>query len=372
MEFDIETFHATAVQTPSNEDVGPMRDVLVKTLTEAGYSPRVDGLGNVIVSRGGADATGSDGHQSTGPHLVLNTHIDTVSPHIPYAREGDVVRGRGACDAKGPLAALVAAFLRTDPGSGRLTLAITPNEETIQTGAARLKETLSADGYIVGEPTDLDVCIAARGQCEATITVSGAGGHAASVPLASNPVYGVGRVLEALSAYDEQVGPDAHELLGAPKLTPTILSGGDTTNRVPEACQLTVDRRSVPPETSDSFQQTLQAYVNQHVPETQTAEVELIRSDTPFPDAFVTDRDAPLVSALQSASDGSIRPFSAATEASYFAQTTPTVVFGPGVLADNEGAVAHSPREYVRLSEVRAAADAISSALTTLFSTDTT
>ncbi|NIC00915.1 M20/M25/M40 family metallo-hydrolase [Halobacterium sp. R2-5] len=42
-------------------------------------------------------------------HLVLNTHLDTVPPHIPFEQEGDVVRGRGACDAKGSLAAFLQA-----------------------------------------------------------------------------------------------------------------------------------------------------------------------------------------------------------------------------------------------------------------------
>jgi acetylornithine deacetylase/succinyl-diaminopimelate desuccinylase len=87
--------------------------------------------------------------------------------------------------------------------------------------------------------------------------------------------------------------------------------------------------------------------------------VDLIRPDTPFPEAFATDEEAEVVRALQRASGGAIRPFGAATEASYFAQEAPTVVFGPGDLTDDRGAVAHSEREYVRLSEVRAAARAV-------------
>ncbi|TQQ83504.1 M20/M25/M40 family metallo-hydrolase [Halonotius terrestris] len=361
--FDIEEFHAEAVQTPSHESVDEMRELLVDTLTDAGHSPHVDDDGNVLVSRGVGDVT--DEGATASPHIVLNTHIDTVAPHISYEPDGDVVRGRGACDAKGPLAALLAAFLRTEPDEGTLTLAITPDEETTQIGAAALADRLSADGFIVGEPTDLDVCTAARGQCEAEITVSGAGGHAASVPADENPMYLIGHVLTALSAYDDTVGTEADPLLGEPKLTPTVLSGGDTTNRVPDECRLTVDRRSVPPETSDGFRESLQAYLADQLPDRDVA-VDLLRADTPFPDPFVTDSDAELVTTLAAASDGDIRAFGAATEASYFAATAPTVVFGPGVLADDEGPVAHASREYVRLSDVRAAADAVETALTTL------
>jgi len=363
--FDIEEFHAAAVQTPSHEAVDDMRELLVETLTDAGHPPRVDDDGNVVVSRGAGDSI--DDGDPASPHVVLNTHLDTVAPHIPYERDGDTVRGRGACDAKGPLTALLAAFLRTDPDAGTLTLAITPDEETTQLGAAALADRLSADGFIVGEPTDLDVCIAARGQCEAEITVSGAGGHAASVPADDNPVFGLKHVLAGLASYDDAVGPSSHDLLGDPKLTPTIVTGGDTPNRVPDQCRLTVDRRSVPPETSEAFASSLATHLDETTPGEQTVAVDLIDPETPFPDPFVTDSDAAIVDALQTASGGDVRAFGAATEASHFAPTSPTVVFGPGVLADDEGAVAHADREYVRLADVRAAADAVTAALDTLF-----
>ncbi|MFP8951431.1 M20 family metallopeptidase [Natrialbaceae archaeon A-arb3/5] len=356
MTFDLAAFHAEAIQTPSHEDVTEMRELLRETLRDAGHESEVDEFGNVLASRGADD----------GPHIVLNTHIDTVAPHVPYERDGDVVRGRGACDAKGPLAALLAAFLRVEPTSGRLTLAITPDEETLMTGAEGLQDRLSADGYIVGEPTDLDVCIAARGQCEATVTIEGESGHAASVPGAENPVFGLVPVLDALRTYDEDAGPGEDPVLGEPKLTPTMLDGGEAPNRVPERCQLTVDRRTVPPETSDSFRAGLQAYLAERVPDTLDVSVDLIRPDTPFPKAFVTDEDESLVRTMQEASGGDVRPFGAATEAGFFAVDAPTVVFGPGVLADEEGGVAHAEREYVRLSAVEAAADSIEVALADL------
>jgi acetylornithine deacetylase len=59
-----------------------------------------------------------------------------------------------------------------------------------------------------------------------------------------------------------------------------------------------------------------------------------------------------------------VRPFTAATEASYFAREVPTVVFGPGDLADGTGPVAHADREYVQLPEVERAATVLAGALT--------
>jgi acetylornithine deacetylase/succinyl-diaminopimelate desuccinylase-like protein len=79
----------------------------------------------------------------------------------------------------------------------------------------------------------------------------------------------------------------------------------------------------------------------------------------PHPEAFATDEDAPLARVLRDASGGEVRPFGAATEASYFAADAPTVVFGPGVLADDDGPVAHADREYVDRREIGRAADIV-------------
>jgi len=352
MIFDVADFHREAVEIPSHEDVGAMRDLLVETLAAGGVESTVDDWGNVVAARGQPS-------DQADWHLVFNTHVDTVPPHVPYGRDGDVVRGRGACDAKGPLAAMVGAFLAADLGAGRLTLAVTPDEETTQTGAAHLADRLSADGYVVGEPTDLDVCTAARGQFEGTVTIHGESAHAADPGSGHNAIQAAAPILQAMEAYDEKTGPGEHETLGYPILTPSMVEGGEATNQVPAECTITFDRRSVPPETSESFCADLQAHLEQWLPESMDLTVDLIRPDTPFPEAFATDTDAELVRTLQEASGGGVRQFGAATEASYFASNGPTVVFGPGDLSDEMGAVAHSKREYVRLSEVRTAARAV-------------
>jgi acetylornithine deacetylase/succinyl-diaminopimelate desuccinylase len=350
MPFDRNAFHRKAVDTPSHEDVAAMRSLLVETLENAGQEPEVDEVGNVVATRD----TGSD-----GPHLVLNTHLDTVPPHVPYGRDGDVVRGRGACDAKGPLAAFIDAFVSASLAKGRVTLAVSPDEETSQFGGQHLAESLSPDGVIVGEPTGLDVCIAARVSFGGHITIEGESAHASEPESGQNPIAAVGAVVEALARFDEERGPAVHEVLGAPVLTPTRIEGGQRLNQIPAECTVSFDRRSVPPETSDEFFTALQQYLDEELPAEYEVVVEPAYPDSPEPEAFVTDRDAPLVQTLAKQSGGEIRAFGAATEASYFAPQAPTVVFGPGVLADNDGPVAHSGREYVRRSEIRAAAGVV-------------
>jgi len=346
-------FHERAVRTPSHEDVTAMRELLVETLREHGVDPAVDGAGNVLASKG----TGR-------PHYVLNTHIDTVPPHVEFARDGDTVEGRGACDAKGPLAALLAAFFAVDPADGRVTLAVTPDEETDSTGAAALD--LDADGFIVGEPTDLDACTSARGRFQGTIELTGEGAHAAEPGTGANAVAAAEQVLEAVRTYDAARGAAEHPELGPPTLTPTRISGGDAANRVPDACTVTFDRRTVPPETQSEFFDGFAAHVREAVPEHVGVAVEPAERETPFLEAFDTPEDSAVVEALVGAGAGSARPFGAATEASYFAADAPTVVFGPGVLADDEGPVAHAQREYVRRSDVERAAEMLTGALSRL------
>ena len=352
MIFDVADFHREAVEIPSHEDVGAMRDLLVETLAAGGVESTVDDWGNVVAARGQPS-------DQADWHLVFNTHVDTVPPHVPYGRDGDVVRGRGACDAKGPLAAMVGAFLAADLGAGRLTLAVTPDEETTQTGAAHLADRLSADGYVVGEPTDLDVCTAARGQFEGTVTIHGESGHAASPGSGANAIAAAEAVLGGMATYDAERGPGEHEALGEPLLTPTMIEGGEATNQIPAECRITFDRRSVPPETSAAFPTALETHLRPLVPDQVSLSVDLIRPGTPFPEAFATDPNADLVAAIRRAGAGDVRPFGAATEASHFAADAPTVVFGPGVLADEDGPVAHAEREYVDLAQVRRARDVL-------------
>jgi len=363
--FDPVAFLDAAVQIRSHEDVTEMRELLVDTLDAHGADPLVDDAGNTLATRG-----------SGSPHVVLNTHIDTVSPHVPYDREDGVIHGRGACDAKGPLAALLSAFLGTEP-DGRLTLAVTPDEEVYSTGAAALDLTAlpgvddaTADAYIVGEPTGLDVCTAAKGRFEGTISLSGRNAHAAEPETGVNAVAAAEGALEAIRTFD--AGRDPHPTLGPPTLTPTVVEGGEATNQVPAACTLTVDRRSVPPETAAGFAAELERAVDDATPDPVGVKFAPTERPTPFLEAFATDADEPVVRHLAAAADrvtdgaaGAVRPFTAATEASYFAPA-PTVVFGPGVLADDEGPVAHADREYVRTAEVERAAAALTEALAAL------
>jgi acetylornithine deacetylase len=358
MGFDPIEFLETAVETPSHEDIGLMRTLLCDRLDEHGIEPTVDGAGNVLASKG-------EGR----PHVVLNTHLDTVTPHVPAERDGDVLHGRGACDAKGPLAAMVAAFLDCDPDWGRLTLAVTSDEETYSTGAAALLASLDLDGergdaVIVGEPTGLDVCTAGKGRFEGRVRVEGESAHAAEPGTGENAITQAAPVIDALTSFGERPGNlPMHPDLGAATLTPTVIESGTATNQVPAACEIVVDRRSVPPETAAGFESALDEYLRERCG--SGVEFQLTERETPFLESFETPAESEVVSAFRGVGCET-RPFTAATEASYFAPEAPTVVFGPGGLVDDDGPVAHAEREYVRLSAVEHAAELLNDVLAEL------
>lgn len=366
------------VDLPTHESVDEARALVRDVLADHGVNAHVDDAGNLLATRGNPEA---------GPHVVLNTHIDTVPPGVPLGCDGDVVHGRGACDAAGPLVSLLAAFLDVKPErddcGGAVTLALTPDEETLSRGAHHLvtgggadadddrpvDALAGADAFVVGEPTDLAACTAAKGRFQGTLSLGGESAHAAEPESGTNAIAALEDALAAIRTFDERPdAPPAHDQLGAATLAPTVVDGGTATNQVPGSASAVLDRRSVPPETADGFRAALLEHVREHVPEAATVEFAFTERETPFLEAWATDDSAAVVDALVDAGAGAPRPFGAATEASYFAALAPTVVFGPGVLADDDGAVAHSPREYVRASDVERAGEVVSDALAALLS----
>jgi acetylornithine deacetylase len=340
-------FLEETVPTESHESVEEMCDYLVENVTGA-YE---HASGCVVAEKG----TGE------GETILLNTHMDTVAPHVPYERDEGVVRGRGACDAKGPLAAMVAAHERFDAGDGNRAKE-SPRRARRRALPRGLLRYLRDEGddfefAVVGEPTSLDVCAAAKGRFEATVEFSGETAHAASGD-------GKGAVSCAAGAVRrlDAVESERDELLGESRLTVTLFEGGEASNRVPERATITLDRRPLPSESAEEFvalaKETLDGIDCGY-------DVRLAERPTPFLEAFRTDEDGAHVQRFVDAVEKEgvetrVRAFEAATEASYLAQHAPVVVFGPGAISEDDGTpVAHSEREYVRTEEVREAADAL-------------
>ncbi|MFP4175524.1 MAG: M20/M25/M40 family metallo-hydrolase, partial [Halobacteriales archaeon] len=209
MNVDPVGFLEDTVPIESHENVEGMRDYLLENVSGA----RKHASGCVVAERGEGDGT-----------VVLNTHMDTVAPHIAYERDGDVVRGRGACDAKGPLASMVAAYEGFDADVRTVRLVVSPDEETLSRGLhsyLRDEGGVDIDFAVVGEPTSLDICTAAKGRFEATVEFVGESAHAAS----GDGTSAVSCAADATRRL-ESVEPSHDELLGESRLTVTRVEGG--------------------------------------------------------------------------------------------------------------------------------------------------
>lgn len=342
--FDELEFLRDGVKIDTSESVEEIREFIVKTLSDHGVNAEVDDAGNLIASKG-----------SGRPHLVLHSHMDTVEPNLEFEETEEEIRGRGACDAKASVAVFLKALTEADSKIGRLTVSLTPDEETESRKVADLG--LDPDAVIVGEPTDLDICNSSKGRFEVQIEIEGETAHAANPEKGVNAVRTASKIINVLDDFDSGEGDDE---LGSPTMTPTVISGGESSNVVPETCRVRIDRRSVPGEKMEEFIERLSFFVENLDIE---GDIEIRRgaNNSPLLGAFRTPRDEKLVESLRQKA-GDIRPFDAVCEASYFSPK-PTVIFGPGKLSDEEGGVAHSEREYVKKEKVKKASETVKQAV---------
>ncbi len=201
---------------------------------------------------------GSEGH----PRLVLNGHTDvvpegdvslwSVPPYEGVVREGRVY-GRGACDMKGGLAAMMIAAKAIKESDvklrGSLVLHFAMGEETGEPGTkCLLEEGYTGDWGIVLEPTDLKVMTAEKGLAWYHFTIQGKPTHASVPDQGVNAVEKALKLMEALKRYDREIRSRRHPLCGTALCSITMIRGGVKENIIPESCWLAVDRRIVPGE----------------------------------------------------------------------------------------------------------------------------
>ncbi len=125
----------------------PLAEFLRAEMQARGFRARIDEAGNAVGERGTADS---------GPTIVLLGHMDTAPGDVPVRLDGDLLQGRGAVDAKGPLATFIAAASTYD-GPGRVVVIGAVEEESATAKGARLAAALyQPDAAIIGEPSAWD------------------------------------------------------------------------------------------------------------------------------------------------------------------------------------------------------------------------
>lgn len=301
-----------------------------------------------------------------GPRFAFNTHCDVVQagegwttpPFAPAIRDGKLY-ARGACDAKGSMAAMVeaCAALAADrrAWSGTLIACFVVDEEVASAGAKAYAATRPAlDLAVVGEPTNNAVFTAHKGSLRPVVRIRGRTAHSGTPHLGRNAILDAARFLLQVEALAARVAArPGHPLLGSASLTVTRASAGLADNIVPDACDLLLDRRLLPGETEDAAVAEIEALFAE-----AGVEAEVIARKPTTGGPADTPPDHPLVRAAleiarrHGADAREPRGFPGACDLTHMiAAGAAGVILGPGTLS-----VAHQPDEHVPLDELHAAA----------------
>lgn len=298
-----------------------------------------------------------EAHQDTVP--VDNMTIPPFEPRI----DGGRLYGRGSCDIKGGMAAMLTAFARVvkdrPTGAANLVMACTVDEEHTFLGVQELvRRGLQANMAVVAEPTELQIVNAHKGVVRWHIETLGRSCHSSRPEQGSNAIYHMARLLPAIEAYAEQLRLSRTDpLLGPPTLSIGRIEGGTSVNTVPDRCRIEVDRRLIPGENPQTVPGDLEGHLRSKfgssVPFTFSPPWLHAPALSPQGSQEVLQRLGQAIDAVRGSHQILAVPYG--TDASTIADAgIPAVVFGPGDIAR-----AHTCDEWVPLDEVEAASEVL-------------
>jgi acetylornithine deacetylase/succinyl-diaminopimelate desuccinylase-like protein len=300
--------------------------------------------------------------------ILLAPHLDTVGADgtrfIPQ-RENGRLHGRGACDTKGSVAAMLSALCeladaKSRPLETEIVFAGLIDEEHAQAGSRALvaqasslsalfKKTGGQDACpalaIVGEPTRLQVVTAHKGSLWLELETRGKAAHGATPQLGKNAIHEMSRIVDALETdYAAQLRKRKHPLLGAATVNVGAISGGTQPNIVPDACKISVDRRTLPGETDGKVENEIAVFLRA---KNLSAKISSAKLAPALP--LETDYKLPIVQKFLK-SIGQTKSLGVdffCDAAVLSAGGIPSVVFGPGDIAQ-----AHTANEWISLAEL--------------------
>jgi acetylornithine deacetylase len=340
---------------PDSTGEGECARALASVLDDWGFAVELSetppGRPNVVARLGPADT----------PALMLNGHLDVVGvdgmTHEPFAAEvrGNRIYGRGSADMKGGLAAICAAALE-GVGSGAkrqiLVTAVVDEEYESLGMRALLASGLCADAAIITEPTRLAICPAHRGFAWFDISLRGRAAHGSRYDIGVDAITHAGLLLAELEQLERtrDSGP-RHPLLGRGSLHASKIHGGVGMSTYPEACDLAIERRTLPGESTEkAMAEIVDACARVKARHANfDAKVTLTTAQLPSE----VPPDAPIVRRLRRALEREnvsvrIEGFSAWTDAALLNEAgIPAICFGPGDIS-----MAHAAEEFVPVEEI--------------------
>jgi len=292
-----------------------------------------------LIATAGAGAT----------RVLFNGHMDVVPGHpdqFTPRRRGGRLYGRGAYDMKGALAAMMLAtaeFSRQPSDGAVLDFLIVPDEERSEPGIncseGLVRDGLTADFVICGEPTDLHVGIQAKGVVLICAHVSGVAAHG------STPWLGENAVLRAIDLYGRMTQlpfmAESSDMFPSPSINLSRIDGGDALNSVPDTCAMWVDIRSLPGQDRRAIVEDVRALdPSVRIDVVVDKPAANVASTHPFVEALVEAARRADPQARVVGRDGS-------SDAIPFVEKgIPAVEFGP------VGAGHHGPDEYVEMASL--------------------
>jgi len=307
---------------------GGLADFIYKLLLDHGLNVRMDSVGNVVASVGYGD-----------PKILLCGHMDTVPGYIPVRVRGMRIYGRGAVDAKGPLASMISAFIIASHCklNGTIILGCVVDEEGGSKGVLKLIEDgFKVDYAIFGEPSgSSNVTVGYKGSMHVKLMVKGMGGHASAPWLFHNPLEIIFEAYRSIKGGIESL-VDSNDRFYRYSVTLTMVKGGVAANVIPSKAEGYLDIRlppgSNPTSTYEIVKQEALKSVNKY--RGTKLNMELLDLTPPYEER----EDSVLVKAFQDAiklelsvEAGILRKSGTSDMNIYAARMgVPSVAYGPG------------------------------------------
>jgi acetylornithine deacetylase len=300
--------------------------------------------------------------RQAGRRVVFEAHMDTASitgmtiaPFDPVV-SGGLLYGRGSCDTKAGLAAMMHAVASLSEDGitppCEVWLAAAADEEHSYRGVLKLCEGLQADAAIVAEPTELRAVIASKGVLRWKIGVKGKAAHSSKPHLGVNAISHMSRVIRSIEEDAAALAERHHPLLGTATLNVGVIRGGVQVNFVPDWCEIEIDRRLLPGEQVDAVLARYQGIVDRFRAADPSLEAVMeapMLADEALETAPETSVAQVACSVLQDLglnSDACGVPYG--SDASKLSrQGVPSIIFGPGSIDR-----AHAAVEYVECDQV--------------------
>lgn len=292
------------------------------------------------------------------PHLLLNGHTDTVSVDAmtidPFGGDlrGGRIWGRGSCDMKGPLAAMLHTLLalKADPAGwrGTVTFACVVDEEVGFTGIRHFLQTTAEtfDFAIVGEPTRFQVVRGCKGCLRFDLRAHGVAAHSSTPEKGVSAISAMAGAVVAMDRYfAETLAAIRHPALGCSTGSVGLIRGGSGVNIVPDFCAVSVDVRLVPGQCWEETYRGIQEVVKR-----DHRGIRWEFDSSPLADPpFCLDDEDPFVRTVRASLGGKeseVVNFSC--DASKIAAAgIPCIVLGPGDIAR-----AHTADESIAVDEL--------------------